>query len=184
MHDQLRIRRLVRDAQKGDEEAFRELLEEHRSAITSTLIACGVRSAETAGDLTQDTALRAWLRLGSLRNPSSFSPWIRRIAANAARDHLRRLAIRREENLESAAHLASPEDPRQDAERRAEIQEMMSALSGEEESNIALLKERADGVPVRHIAERLGISGDALKMRIMRIRKRLRRRLEKTRESD
>jgi len=184
MRDEVRIARLIREARRGNEESFGELLEEHRDSITSTLIACGIRTAETAGDLTQDTALRAWLRLDTLKSPSSFSPWIRQIAANAARDHLRRLMVRREESLESASQLVSTDDPSRDVERRAEIEEMKAALSTEDDANVALLKERANGVPVREIADRLGVSESALKMRIMRIRQRLRRRLERLRESD
>jgi len=184
MRDQVRIARLIREAREGNEDSFRDLLEEHRDSITSTLIACGIRTAETAADLTQDTALRAWLRLDSLRDSTSFSPWIRQIAANAARDHLRRLTVRREESLESAAQLVSPEDPGRDTERRAEIQEMVAALSAEDDANVALLEERVAGGSVREIADRLGVSENAMKMRIMRIRKRLRRRLDEIRESE
>ncbi len=184
MRDQVRIARLIREARQGSDESFRELLEEHRDSITSTLIACGIRTAETAADLAQETALRAWLRLDTLRDSSSFSPWIRQIAANAARDHLRRLTRRREESLESASQLVSREDPGRDAERRAEIAEMRAVLSVEDDANVALLEERAQGVPVKAIASRLGVSENALKMRFMRIRKRLRRRLEELRERD
>jgi RNA polymerase sigma factor (sigma-70 family) len=102
---------LVKRARDGDDEAFRELLQSHRAAVTSTLVACGVRTADTAEDLAQEVALRAWSRLPTLVNPGSFTAWIRRIAANAARDSLRRLAARREQDLEDALNLADPDDP-------------------------------------------------------------------------
>jgi hypothetical protein len=76
---------LVVAARKGDEGAFRRLLELHRDAVSSTLFACGIRCTDTAHDLAQDTALRAWTKLDRLADPAAFSPWIRRIAANAAR---------------------------------------------------------------------------------------------------
>lgn len=184
MHDQLRMARLIRAARQGDGNAFRELLEAHREAITSTLVACGVRNSETARDLAQDTALRAWQRLDSLRKPASFSSWLRQIAANAARDHLRRLGVRREEDLESAAQLQSDDNPLEDAERRAEIRQMVTALSMEEEGTLAMLRDRAAGVSTRDMAGQLGISEDAVKMRLARTRRRLRGRLLKIRESD
>ena len=90
------IAELVESARAGDQEAFRELLQGQRDAVVSTLVACGVRSPETAQDLAQEVALRAWRRLDDLREPRTFRPWLRRIAANAARDHLRRLAVRRD----------------------------------------------------------------------------------------
>jgi RNA polymerase sigma-70 factor (ECF subfamily) len=184
MADEMRLARLIRDARRGDEDAFRELLESHREAVTSTLFACGVRTTETARDLAQETALRAWMRLGSLRETRSFSPWIRQIAANAARDHLRRQALRQEESLDGAVQLVSPENPGRDAERRAELGEMMTALAAEDEADVSLMLERFEGVPIREIAERLETTEGALKMRFMRIRKRLRRRLEEIREGN
>ena len=72
---------LVRLARTGDESAFAELLQSHRAAVTSTLVACGVRQPETAQDLAQDVALRAWNRLSGLKDPRTFKAWIRRIAA-------------------------------------------------------------------------------------------------------
>ena len=41
----------VRRARKGDDDSFRALIEEHRSAVVSTLFACGVRCPETAQDI-------------------------------------------------------------------------------------------------------------------------------------
>ena len=119
--------------------------------------------------------------LAALDDPRSFTAWIRRIAANAARDHLRRQAVRREEALEAAADLAAEEDPHLDRERVVEAQLMLRALAAEDSEVVELLTARAEGIPVAELAERLGVSSDALKMRLMRARKRLRRRLDELR---
>ena len=178
-----RIGHLARRAQGGDAEAFRQLLEAHRSAVTSTLTACGVRSRETARDLAQETAISAWTRLSTLEDPKSFPAWIRRIAANAARDHLRRLAVRSEEDLDEALDLVSADDPHQRTERIAEVRLMVAALGDEEESIVELLRARAAGVPIEQLAESTGSSAGALKMRLTRARKRLRRRLKELRST-
>ncbi len=177
------VARLVTAAQGGDPDAFRELLQSHRAAVSSTLIACGVRSDETARDLAQEVALRAWRRLATLEDPRSFTAWVRRIAANAARDHLRRVAVRREEELEQALELAGDDDPHADAERRAELRLMLAALEDEDAEVVELLVARADGISVETLAVRVGLSEGALKMRLMRARKRLRERLEELRRS-
>jgi len=177
------VARLVTAAQGGDPDAFRELLQSHRAAVSSTLIACGVRSDETARDLAQEVALRAWRRLATLEDPRSFTAWVRRIAANAARDHLRRVAVRREEELEQALELAGDDDPHADAERRAELRLMLAALEDEDAEVVELLVARADGISVEALAVRSGLSEGALKMRLMRARKRLRERLEELRRS-
>ena len=172
------IELLVQRARGGDDEAFRGLLELHRSAVVSTLFACGVRCPETARDLAQDVALKAWRKLDGLKDPRTFPAWVRRIAANAARDHLRRTAVRREDELEEALHLEGGEDPHERSERVAEVRLMLAALTVEDDEIVQLLVARAEGVPVEALAVTMGISPDALKMRTMRARKRLRARLD------
>lgn len=171
----------VRRARRGDEAAFRRLLEGHRSEVASTLYACGVRQHDTARDLAQDVALRAWQRLGSLRDPRTFRSWIRRIAANAARDHLRRMAVRREDALDAALRVESDDDPHGRVEELSETRLMLAALETEDGEVVELLLARADGVPVADLAVRTGLSEAALKMRLMRARKRLRQRLTELR---
>lgn len=172
---------LVRRARSGDQSAFAELLQSHRDAITSTLVACGVRQRETAQDLAQDVALRAWDRLESLKDPRTFKAWVRRIAANAARDHLRRMAVRREDELDIAIHVESDDDPHQTTERLAEIRLMLTALDSEDQEVVELLVAKADGESIASMAARLELSEGALKMRLMRVRKRLRKKLDELR---
>lgn len=176
------IARLVRRARKGDADAFRKLLEIHRPAVTSTLFACGVRSPDTANDLAQDVAMTCWTRLATLKDPKSFPAWIRRIAGNAARDHLRRLAVRREEDLEAASDVASDDDPHLDVERSAEMRLMIEALGTEDRELVDLFVARAEGMTIEALAERSGSSEGALKMRLTRARKRIRRRLDELRQ--
>ena len=142
------IEHLVRRARKGDQEAFRGLLERHRDAVVSTLFACGVRCPETARDLAQDVALRAWSKLDALKEPRTFPAWVRRIAANAARDHLRRTAVRREDELDEAVDLEGGEDPARRAERVAELRLMLAALAEEDHEVVRLLVARSEGVSV------------------------------------
>ena len=175
------IELLVRNARKGDHNAFRTLLDEHRSAIVSTLFACGVRCPETARDLAQEVALRAWTRLRGLKDPRTFPAWVRRVAANAARDHLRRSAVRREEELDEALTLEGGDDPHERAERVAEVRLMMAALIEEDDEVVQILVARAEGVSGGTLAGSMGITADALKMRVMRARKRLRARLAELR---
>ncbi len=173
-----RIADLVGKARGGDEESFRELLGSHRAVVTSTLLACGVRTSDTAQDLAQEVALRAWAGLDRLEDPRAFTAWLRRIAANAARDHLRRRAVRREDELEHALDLAASDDPHRAAERTAEIRLMLAALAAEDAEIAELLVARAEGVSVAELAARSGLTEGALKMRLSRARGRLRERLD------
>lgn len=172
---------LVRRAAEGDETAFADLLELHKRQVITTLSACGVRSHETAQDLAQDVAIRAWKSLARLQDPRSFPAWIRRIAANAARDHLRRMAVRREQTLEDALELASDDDPQLESERTAELRLMLAALEAEDPEGRELILAKANGVSIAELADRLRLSEGAVKMRLLRIRQRLRARLEQLR---
>lgn len=175
------IAKLVRAARSGDQTAFRSLLESHHQAVSSTLFACGVRCPETVRDLSQDVALRAWSRLDRLSDPKAFPAWIRRIAANAARDHLRRSATRKEHALELAVAVESDDNPQEMTERAAEVRLMLAAMREEDEETLRLLNARADGVPIAELARQAGIAEAAMKMRLMRVRKRLRKRLDSMR---
>ena len=176
------IAEMVRSARAGSEDAFRHLLEQHRKAIASTLFACGVRCEETAKDLAQDVAIRAWTQLDRLYDHRAFPAWIRRIAANAARDHLRRSAVRKEDSLETAVAVESNDDPHAKAERVSEIRLMLAAIEEEDQETIDLLNARAEGIPISELAGAAGIAEAAMKMRLMRIRKRLRMRLDRLRK--
>jgi RNA polymerase sigma-70 factor (ECF subfamily) len=176
------IAHLVRAARSGDQGSFRSLLEAHHQAVSSTLFACGVRCPETVQDLAQDVALRAWTQLDRLSDPKAFPAWIRRIAANAARDHLRRTAVRKEHTLEIAVAIESEDDPHAMSERASEIRLMLAAMREEDEEVLTLLNARAEGVPIAVLAEQAGIAEAAMKMRLMRVRKRLRKRLEEMRK--
>ena len=172
---------LVRRARSGDQNAFAELLNSHRNAITSTLFACGVRQPETAKDLAQDVAFKAWDQLDRLKDPRTFRAWVRRIAANAARDHLRRVAVRKEDELDVAVHVESDDDPYRQSERMAELRLMLAALDSEDAEVVELLVAKADGESIESMAARLELSDGAVKMRLMRVRKRLRKKLEELR---
>ena len=58
---------------------------------------------------------------------------------------------------------------------------VMAALAEEDDEAIQILIARAEGVSGEKLAQSLGISVDALKMRVMRMRKRLRARLSELR---
>ena len=73
---------------KGDASAFTPLVERHKRGVLS-FIHASVRSAEDAGDLSQETFMRAYAHLKTF-DPAlgKFSTWLYQIARNVARTHL------------------------------------------------------------------------------------------------
>ncbi len=80
---------LVRRAQKGDEAAFRALVERHQRRAFAIAIGL-VRNEQDARDLVQDAFLRVHKSLPSFQGSSSFFTWLYRIVTNLAIDLVRR----------------------------------------------------------------------------------------------
>jgi RNA polymerase sigma-70 factor (ECF subfamily) len=76
-----RERELLEAAHKGDEDAFRRLVETHRAAL---LTHCRrmLRSPDDAEDALQDTLLRAWRGLSGFDGRCALRGWLYRIATN------------------------------------------------------------------------------------------------------
>jgi RNA polymerase sigma-70 factor (ECF subfamily) len=80
--------RLVAAAREGDRNAFGQLYERFAPMVHGLLLARVPRA--DVDDLVQDAFLQAMRRLGSLRDPAAFGPWLAAIARNRARDRWRR----------------------------------------------------------------------------------------------
>ncbi len=83
---------VVEQAQAGNIQAF-ETLFKYYSARISTYLTHMVGNKEEGRDLAQETFLKAWQSMRSLRNESRFDTWLYRIATNTAKDYLRRRKI-------------------------------------------------------------------------------------------
>lgn len=76
-------RDLVLRAQRGDQLAFEKLYERYNDRISRYLIRM-VGDDGVGCELTQETFLKAWQGLLSLRDPNRFANWLYRIATNTA----------------------------------------------------------------------------------------------------
>ena len=92
---------LVLRARLGDREAYGELVARHQGRVRGWLRHLCRNHAE-ADDLAQDAFVRAWTRLGNLKNAARFAPWLMRIAYNGFLQS-RRSQRRRERMLERLA---------------------------------------------------------------------------------
>jgi RNA polymerase sigma-70 factor (ECF subfamily) len=93
---------LVARAQRGEVDAYEELVQRHADIAfrTACLIAGNAADAEEAA---QDAFLKAHAALGRFRTGSPWRPWLLRIVANEARNR-RRAAGRRGRAEARAAH--------------------------------------------------------------------------------
>lgn len=79
-------------ARAGDRAAFEELVRRHQCPVRDLLRSL-CRNAVLADDLAQETFLQCWSHIGNLRAPEAFGSWLRKLAINAWRQHLRRATV-------------------------------------------------------------------------------------------
>lgn len=72
---------LIRRGQAGDNDAFARLVERNQAGVYNLILRM-THDHEEAGDLTQETFLRAWRSLPGFRAEAKFSTWLYRIAYN------------------------------------------------------------------------------------------------------
>ncbi len=165
-------------ARAGDRDAYGRIVAACQNTITAIALAI-TRDVGASEDIAQDAFLCAWQHLRRLQNPSSFLPWLRQIARNLARDHLRANRHRPldGEGAEIAIALAADPSPtpmqqhEADERERAAV-ELISALP--EESREALLLFYREGQSSRQVALLLGLSDAAVRKRLSRARQSLR----------
>ena len=176
---------LIRLVKKGDQEAFRSLVEAHQQRVYNLAYRM-VGDAEDAADLTQEVFLSLWRGLGSFRGESALSTWLYRLTSNAAIDLLRRrkrrpvvsLTTEDQEVLDLPDDSASPQKELEKRELREAVRQGLDRLSPDHRQ-VLLLREM-EGLSYREIGEVLHLEEGTVKSRIARARLALRDYLLKT----
>ena len=175
---------LIERAIDGDRDAFGELVSLHQQEVY-TLAVRLVRDHDEAFDVAQDAFIRAWRAMPEFRGDSKFSTWLHRITVNAAWTHRTKKNRVRLDPLDTL--IAEPQSTTLDPIRAGEsvsigprIEAALRDLSYSIRS-VVVLKDIYDWSHAE-IAEHLGISVTAAKVRLHRGRKELRSRLEGCRD--
>ena len=86
-------RRLLDQAKRGDEHAFRSLLETYRGELHAHCYRM-LGSVQDAEDALQDASLRAWRAIGRFEGRSSLRSWLYTICTNTCLTHIERRSTR------------------------------------------------------------------------------------------
>jgi RNA polymerase sigma-70 factor, ECF subfamily len=171
MADAMIGRDLLDRCRRGEREAFVELVERtYRQVYTLAVRLVGDR--HEAEDVAQEAYLRVHRSLRGFRGDSSFQTWLYRIVANTAMTHLRKrgrfgdLADEPETVLRLADSGSSEGEVDMDHVRVA-----LNALP--DAQRVVLLMKDAYGFTCREIADEMGVSEGAVKVRLHRARRRL-----------
>ncbi len=168
---------LVGSARSGDRHAFDELV--RRTFVdTFTLARRLTGNEEDARDVVQEAYLRAWKGIGKFRGDAAFSTWLYRITANAAASSVQR---GRRHRAEPFADDFEPIDTgaEQMVSQGAESAETLDRIAAALDElpaklrSVVVLKD-VYGLSHEAIADELGISVSAAKVRLHRARRKLR----------
>jgi RNA polymerase sigma-70 factor (ECF subfamily) len=165
-------------ASQGDQRAFEQLFSRYAPQLLRLMRAGGVAEAE-GQDLVQQTFLQLHRARKDYRADRPLRPWLLTIAYNLKRDLWRRRGRRPEVALEHAPEQVNGNTPASTLERQRQaeaLQRALAALPDEQRQVIEL--HWFGGVPMPEIAETMGASLSAVKVRAHRGYKRLRRLLE------
>ena len=162
----------------GDLDAFEALFREHQRQVYGWILRT-VRNAATAEDLTVETFWRIHRARDRFQPDLPFEPWARRIATHAALDWLRaqRPEVELTAEMVSVLPSASAGDPGIAAEIRCKTAQAFARLppSLSVAAVLAVVEEQSH----KEIAAALGISVGAVKLRVFRALRLLRKDVKK-----
>jgi RNA polymerase sigma-70 factor (ECF subfamily) len=171
---------LVERAGSGDQTAFAELVRIHQSEVY-TLALRLVGDRELAADVAQDAFVRAWRALPRFRGDAKFGTWLHRITVNTAWSTRRRWHRHRTQPLNDAdARLTDPSAGPELEGMAALIGIQLSAALTRLSPPLRAVVVLKDVYDWSHadIAEHLGITVTAAKVRLHRGRRALREMLD------
>ena len=162
---------VVARAAAGDEEAFAAIVGAYQQDMVRVAFGiCG--EAELARDAVQSALVVAWRKLGTVREPDHVRSWLIAVAANEARQLVRR---RRPVRLEELAMEPSADGDAESAGAisRVDLANALRRLSAEERTVIAL--RYGAGLDSEEIGRIVGVSASGVRSRLARLMDRLRK---------
>jgi RNA polymerase sigma-70 factor (ECF subfamily) len=175
-------RELVRQAQRGDKEAFEELVRRHHRRVFA--VAGGIlRRREDVEDIAQQVFLKAYFSLKRFDQRAAFTTWLYKITVNECWDMLRKKKVRplvyesdlSEEQARQVIASSEKEDRTPDVSDRLEAQQRVERLLDglEERDRLMLVLKEVEGFSIEEIAEVLDLNANTVKVRLFRARKRI-----------
>ena len=160
--------RVIDRCRDGDRDAFEEVVDRYGLQLlrTARLI---LRDQALAEDAIQETFIKAWQRIGTLRDPDP-GPWLTRIAMNESissyrRRHRFQALTERFGRLGGGKHGVS-------TEQRLDLAHALDALTAEQRAAVAL--HYYQDLSVEDAARALKVPVDTLKSRLKTALRRLR----------
>jgi RNA polymerase sigma-70 factor, ECF subfamily len=173
---------LVKLAQKGDTEAFEELVARHRDKIYARAFSM-LRNEDDATDLSQEAWVKGWQRLNQFQGEASFATWMTRIVINLCLDQLRKLKRVRADSIDQMDDESggverqmpiinpNPTERLERGELRQRIDRALNQLSYEHRTVLVL--HEFEELEYKVIAKRMGCSIGTVMSRLFYARRKM-----------
>ena len=172
---------LINQILNGDENAFVSLVEKYQKQVHA-LAWRKIGDFHIAEEITQDTFLKVYQKLSTLKDANQFSGWLYVIATNQCRAWLRKKRIKTEpleetdvEKIEEAySQYIAEEHAKATVETQREVVKKLLAKLKESERTVMTLHYFGE-MTIEEISRFLGVSASAIKLRLHRARQRLKK---------
>ena len=184
---------LVKRCQKGDSEAFDELVVRYRTRVFG-MIYNMVHNEQDAWDLAQDSFVKAWKSIDRFRGKSSFYTWIHSIAVNMTLNFLKKRGRRFHLSLDDMdgsvqndkefLELTATTSPVREAdlsELQRRLNEAMMKLSDEHRAVVTMF--HIQGMPHAEISKILKVSEGTVRSRLFYANRQLQNYLDEFRKN-
>ena len=181
---------LIKRVIDGDDTAFSTLMEKYKKSVHA-LAWRKIGDFHIAEEITQDTFLKAYNNLSSLKKPHSFESWLYVTTANNCKAWLRKKRLRTQSlddtssselEKETYSYYVIQERERTSAEARREVVKKLLAKLQEGDRTVITLYYLG-GMTYEEISRFLGVSVSAVKNRLYRARQYLKKEENMVREA-
>lgn len=155
-------REQVLRAQQGDKEAFVEVMRSIESGLYGTARAM-IKKEEDIADAMQETIMKAYKSLDTLREPDFFKTWVYRILINECNTILKK--------RQQSISLDILPDHTFASDQVSSVELRMAVDQLEEQQRIVVVLYYFEGFPLKEVASMLKITESAVKTRLYRARK-------------
>jgi RNA polymerase sigma-70 factor (ECF subfamily) len=167
---------LLARARQGDLPAFEEIVRRYQRRVYGVALRI-VRSHAVADDIAQEAFLKAWQSLDRFELGRPFGPWVCRIAANQAVNHVRSPRSREDPLPEGHGETRTTEGSPLDVVLDTEAQQVLNAAleSLPVEQRTVFVLRAVEEMSYAEIAEALELSPGTVMSRLFRAREKLAR---------
>jgi RNA polymerase sigma-70 factor (ECF subfamily) len=171
---------VIEKIKNGDKKAFGELIDKYKAILLGISYHI-VNDFEQAEDLVQEVFIKAYANIESLNAPGAFGSWIRKIAANASIDWLRKHKneryLNKSENNWKNLKLVSDSGDEFTPEAKIFIKEKINLLP--EDQKAVIVMKYVEDLSYEEIAQYLDIPAGTVKSRLYRAKETLSKEMKK-----